>query len=294
VLPKLAGEFVGGGIDYLTITTRMGHGLHAARDFAFRMASKEFAANMFGSPWRGSGYEGFKVGHLMFGERADGCIIRLGSELAAEHFVDAMRVCDNVTRVDLQGTWRVTEKPAVVIRRHYKELKRANAGKKKAPAVSMLLGHDGGVTVYSGRRSSDVYARIYDKGIQSKQDQWSNCVRYELEVKGRRSMLLSLHLVDQASHATVIPNMVLSFLEARGCALKGLQLNDRGTMLFNSLPCPRRMTDCDRSLLWLRKQVRPTVIALLERGLSSLVTDALTIHYPAKSDAVKTESDMVH
>lgn len=292
--PLLAGVLVSSGIDYITTTTKPGRTLELARKSAFRWAELELQSGMFGRPWQASGYEGFKVGQLCYGERGDGCMVRLSSELAAAHWLEALTVSDNVTRIDLQGTFRLESDPAFAIVRHYKELKRHTKRRAKGPAVSMLVGHDGSRTVYSGRRASDAFGRIYDKARESKQDQWAKCIRYELELKGRRASAVSHRI---ATGKTALPDIAfgaLRFFRERGCALAPLLKSMQQPTNVFDLGVSIRMTDIERSLTWLRTQVRPTVIALNHRGLLQSVVDSLSLQDLTPAGSGQQDAAVVH
>jgi len=274
---KISGEFVSGGIDYLTVTTKPGPAMHQARQFAFAIASDEISAGMFGRPWSSSGYDGLSVGHLTYGERYDGSIIRLGSELAHRQWTNCKSFADNVTRIDLQATFRVTDRPLNVIQRHYKELQRFTRQRTKGPAVSMLLGHDGSRTVYSGRRASNIYGRVYDKALESKMDQWSNCVRYEVELKGNRARSVFHQLTPGEAAIAEASLASLEFFAGRGAVVSPLLKSIPSSTTVVDLKCFDRVTDISRSLAWLRNQVRPSVIALADRGLLQSVIESLSM-----------------
>jgi hypothetical protein len=290
----LAGEFVSAGIDYLTITTRPGALLEKARSLGFRLAESEIQTGMFGRPWSSSGYDGFRVGSLSYGERHDGCMMRLGSELAHAHWLEALSCGDNVTRIDLQVTFRLSCDVAAAIGRHYRELKRFTNQRAKGPAVSMLIGHDGSRTVYSGRRSSDRFGRIYDKGRESNLAQWSNCIRYEVEFKGDRARAVSSSLAGRPHRMNDIALTSLVFFRDRGTSCRPLINGIPCPATFVESPAPVKLNDTARSLAWLSNQVKPTVIALVNRGLLDSVRDSLSLRWPMQDGPTIEEPRLVH
>jgi len=233
---------------------------------------------MLGMPWNASGYEGFKVGHLQYGERYDGCLLRLGASVAHSHWQRAFALARKCTRIDLQVTFRSVEEPGVVIHRHYKELLKHNRKFKKAPAVAMLLAHDGSRTVYSGRRSSDVFGRIYDKHKESGLKEFQNCVRYEVEFKGRRAQAMAHRLITSSNPQLETVGHVCRMYSNRGCSLRRLTNAFRGCTSIDALTCPVLPNDVDRKLQWLRVAIRPTVALVAERRGIDTIQELFGLH----------------
>lgn len=265
-MPTLKGKLLCAGVDYITATQIPSDELELLRAVALSLAEVEMSLGMFGKPYAASGYQGFKVGHVSYGEREDGCMIRLGGPCAASHWRRVYELCGHVTRIDLQATYAVTPEPPATIKKHYDELMRWSMAHKMRLEPEMMLGRNRAYTVYSGKRVSDTFLRIYDKGRQSKMGQFEGCVRYEGEFKGKRAQLLAHRLSlaqDEYRHADAI---ALGLLTARGCCLTGLSRSFYdSTSLRKWLQCPAKLTDVERSLKWLGVAVRPTVDAIVRR-----------------------------
>src|SRR5258705_6239234 len=74
-----------GGVDWLTVTRADRFRIEKAQELAFALTAVELSMGMYGKPWHQSGYDGFACGHVQYGERTDGCIVRLGSIRSEEH-----------------------------------------------------------------------------------------------------------------------------------------------------------------------------------------------------------------
>ena len=275
-MPLLKGDLFCAGVDYLTVTQLPGVECESLRLLALSLAESELANGEFGKPYAGQGYQGFKVGHVIYGERDDGVLLRLGGPTAAAHWRRAYEFANHVTRLDLQATYRVTPEPPQAIRKHYDELMLWSKSHKGRLEPEIMVGRGDAVTVYSGKRISDTFMRIYDKGRQSKLGYFDGCVRYEGEFKGKRAQLLASRLYlakDEYNHARAI---TLGLLRARGCCLTGLSNSfyDR-TSLRKWLQCPAKLTDLERSLRWLGVAVRPTVDAIVRRKGDGVALRAL-------------------
>lgn len=254
-----AAAFLTAGIDWFTGTAKSADAVERLRDAALSLAEVQIADGFFGRPWRQSGYEGFAVGHLQYGERDDGCCIRLGSHVAASHWHRCYEFCENVTRLDVQSTWRYPSDCGPVIQRHYAQMLRHAKQFKKAPALSMLCDSLGGRTVYSGRRASDNFGRIYDKGRESKEAQFDRCVRYEVELKGDRCKLLARDIQRVVPSHEALADITLKFFRKRGCLLDSLYTSLGRFTSLDDIHISAGPTDVQRSLRWLATSVGPTV-----------------------------------
>ena len=274
---KLSGKLFEAGVDYITVTCAELLHIDRARRLALSLAEWELAANMLGRPFNANGYQGFKVGSLQYGERDDGSMLRLSGDLAAKFWQRAYDVADNVTRIDLQCTYKVTEAPAVVVGRHYKELCRKKAKLKRGPEVSRIQKKSGGYTVYSGVRQSDRWGRCYDKEAQSKLPRYLGCVRYEEQFGNERALKVATGIRRTSLSMNDIAVEVLRFFSERGAGVRSLQeqLDLAATAVDSSL-C-KRTSDITRKYQWLEKCVRPTLRMLAARGELELIEKALSL-----------------
>jgi len=149
------------------------------------------------------------------------------------------------------------------IKRHYKE-------RNDGPKITEWKDNTGGRTTYLGSRQSALYFRAYDKGAQSGDQNYDGCVRLELEVKNGlcRSVIESLLSYDCIPAGVV--GILTLFIQKRGGA--PLTVNTRHTSLYE---VSQRLPDSLQSLTWLNKQVRPSVIKLIEMNLIEETLDAL-------------------
>lgn len=271
----LSGSLVESGVDYLTVTCREPQAIERARLLAIEMAVSEDSAGMMGCPWSANGYEGYKCGSVVFGERNDGCMVRVGGHLASLNWWKLYAVADNVTRIDLQATFRTTEQPATVVHRHYQELQRAHKMQRRGPIVSRTTNSKGGYTAYTGSRTSDVFGRIYNKEAQAKLEYYRGCVRYEVQFNKARARKVSRGVNSNFLGEKQMACEVLSFFAKRKVKIKPLYeaIGAHPTIVDTSLP--RRSSDLEKRFAWLSVAVRPTVEMMIDRGLSSELLKAL-------------------
>jgi DNA relaxase NicK len=145
----------------------------------------------------------------------------------------------------------------------------------KRLSYTQFLNSKGGATLYVGSRHSQFCGRFYDKGIESGQAAAGKILRYEVEIKKPAStkvasVLLGDILAGEASQEEITKYVFHWFM-------------DRGvTPLFKAVGSPYAIeigakleTTNERKLRWLRTQVAPTVVRLLECGLREEISAAL-------------------
>jgi len=268
-------ELVSIGVDYLTVVGHSKEAVESMRTIAFGLVEVELSAGAFSRPLGFAGYEGFQVGSVYYGERDDGCIVRIGGHLAAAHYHRLLEVADNVTRIDLQTTCRLDGNVSKFIRHQFAMHRRFSNRFKKAPMPSLFIGRDNSCTMYSGSRQSDRYGRIYDKGAESGLKQWQNCVRFEVEFKGKRARRIAHGLSEHLTDIFVLSRTVWSFFSVRGLLIKFESIFSTSREFLNSSVVRAKCLDVDRLLAWLNKSVRPSICRLQSRGFSERLRLAL-------------------
>lgn len=271
--PKL----VHAGVDWLTATCTQRESAELMRPIALALADVQLHNGYFGRPWSQSGYEGFNVGHVQFGERPDGCCIRLGSYMAQAHWRRCYEVADNVTRFDVAATFQYESDVAKVIQAYYAPLRLWSKDHGGKPMVSMLCDSAGSRTVYSGRRSSDLFGRIYDKGRESGLVQYDRCVRYEWELKGKRSRVLAFEVFRNGTQSHDLAHYVVNLFSKRGVCLQPELKSLRPSRTIVHPQASVCVTDVQRSLQWLRSCVGPTVERLSQHLTADEIFDALRL-----------------
>lgn len=123
--------------------------------------------------------------------------------------IHANREDSRITRIDLAFDLLDT---GFNIQQRYNELKSGNV-KCSTSRANLVVGLDGGQTLYVGSRQSDKFLRIYDKAAEmSIPGDW---VRVELEVKGDTARALGTQLVNasELTMARVAKQMLWSMVQ---------------------------------------------------------------------------------
>jgi len=258
------------GVDYLTTTTTEPERARLLLVQADSLISQERRRGFFVKGWSMSGYSGFSCGRVQAGERHDGAIVRLSSEMADTHWWQLFQTTGRASRIDIQVTCRMSDNPTQNILRLSEDAHRFYCGRRDGPKLTLWTDNNDGATLYVGSRSSDYYFRAYNKESESSLEEYERCVRLELEVKHRASVPLINWLSDGESVHNRIKDRIAGYMDQHGI-LHNLADCSSGFACESQSRAP----DCLKSLEWLRTQVKPTVQRLLECNMENAVRDAL-------------------
>lgn len=263
------------GCDWLTCTWKRDNHFstsHIEDVIAFERALMRNGHTQEVSQWQG--YYGRKTGSFFVGERDDGYCVRVSGSLAHQAFTSIFRPDMHVSRLDIAVTvWLTPSSSEVGINALVAARIAKLAGKAKNPAkITHYESDDGGFTLYIGRRTSRMYARLYNKEVESGDMYYEGAWRYELELHNSTATETALELFH-----SLFPT------EEAICSCVWAYYHTKGILpVFPTFPnglevvLPRREeTTVERSLRWLEQQVKPTVARLSAIGYTSSVLAAL-------------------
>ena len=270
------------GVDWLTATCLPMENRGRFRDCAYDILSAEMEAGNFGKPWRWRDYEGVTCGQVDIGERYDSAIVRLRGRVAAKNWRDVFNLSTQISRVDFQSTIRTDfdnlEWLGSILRRAEKRPR----GQLAKPVITGIFGTDGAATVYFGSRQSSRFARIYEKGVESGEEHYRGCLRFELEMKGKVATANCRQASRVPSELAYVGERLREYF-SRNDAVTALALERvygpmnaaclKTSGMYERLP--GSSTDCSRRLRWLESAVRPSILALIRRGMLPAVVAAL-------------------
>lgn len=244
-----------------------------------------------------SGYRGMAAGEVSWGVRRDGCLLRLSSDAAKEHWAQVYGLATNVSRLDVQVTVQPVTGPTKRLLSHHKELRRKRRAVGRPPKFKFWYGPDGPEAMTLGSRTSDWFGRVYDKFIESGLPEWLGCLRYEVELKRFAASDIASKLDHTEEPHILIEALVSSFVAARGCRLplhvidspappapgdsqdfykQSLRRRNHSSKFLESSPLIAVGTGKTRKrLIWLTNAVKPTVQALMDQGQQDLMLEAL-------------------
>lgn len=213
---ETTGRLVSVGVDWITavgdLDSHNGGLLEKAAVLASQRAQEGFELR----PWGMSGFSGSTTDGVQFGVRDSEVIVRLSSNVAHSEWRKIYALADHVTRIDFEVTAAIIGLVGRRVREHFREASRHGAGKKSSPAATLVHCNKGGDTVYVGKRASHRFGRIYDKFAESKDPAFVNCLRYEVEFKGRLAEMMTKDVFLGGSEMVRIGSHVRTFFADRG------------------------------------------------------------------------------
>lgn len=277
-------ELIEVGVDYIRVTTNK----EGDNEYLERIGY-EYQAGLpregdITKPCSKLGYDGSSSGTSFIGRRPDGVMFQISGRVPARclHALDFDRV--HVTRIDLQFTVRL---PQYSNDFGYRNLLAAEKwrdeqeNKLNWAKIRRIDGRGAGDTVFIGSRQSESYGRLYDKHMESRDNEYKTCWRYEVEYKGTKAVRAASILAGRKWAARTIYSM---------CAAQFTEWGfPRLLHPVESIELPirdRDKSDTARKLEWLKKQVAPTVTELIDYGYED---DVLCSLFPFHLDRFKRE-----
>jgi Replication initiation factor len=271
----LQGNIVSAGIDY--ISTSMPREAQNAAEWYGKCLTYLQTIARDGNELKSAkrlGYEGWSSGGSFAGERDDSYFCTISGERAQAGFTAVYSRNAHISRLDVQCTIRTDVEDTSTAIRARDAVKVSNAALGGARQRNAILIEDlkGGATCYIGSRASLQFARIYNKEAESKEEQYKNCWRYEVQLKNALATKVAEQFVmseyNQPSHAATF---VRQWIRKRG-----VKAPWKAEAELYALPTPEKHnSDVETRLTWLREQVQPTIRRLLKLGLRDSILVAL-------------------
>lgn len=220
------------------------------------------------------GYTGISSGNCFIGRRDDGYLAQFTGSYA-DGLISGLYDADcHIPRIDVQVTAQYAVMPPDEVNNAYIAATRAN---NELPAarrrkLTTICGSDGGATLYIGSMSSEQRGRMYNKEVQSEDITYTRCWRYEVVFKNH----LATRVAERIATSEIDPSELCMRIVAAWYRARGVQLNWDTGVAHEVLPLQRSLpTDLERSLSWLRQQVRPTIRRLCEAGMRDTLVEIL-------------------
>jgi hypothetical protein len=140
----------------------------------------------------------------------------------------------------------------------------------KPPIAQYFQNTEGGETIYIGKRTSDLLTRIYRKRVEGQ-----DCLRWELEIKGRlaRGLQEQNILSDPHVRATFARAVLAGYPDAVQASLE--MFAERIDEPTGEVSRKRAEADDDATLLWFRRTVVPALKKAMRGKLREEVLELL-------------------
>lgn len=257
------------GIDWLTLTSKRRGVSNALEEWGKGVLAQERATVGQSTVARRLGYVGLKVGSAFLGTRPDSVMFQLSGPRCTPLAQEAIRLSDNVSRIDLQTTVWTEGEEVDLSGWTFKQMIANRPAGPQAGALTLISNYPYGGTLGINRRSSDAYARLYDKSVEANLGAPRLVWRYELELKGIKARGLAERLAEYGTHPTHVNKLVHDFYTTKGVApafpLVSSQLN-----FGPSIATPERDV-----LTWMRTSLSKTIAKAIHKHGRQVVLEAL-------------------
>lgn len=274
---KTFGVTYSSGVDWLSMTTTDG-----PTELEFYRMFKRYSERfpVLEVPWSHfGGFHGRECNQMAVGTSENyGTLIKSSGKGGDDLFRFAMlaNLKDiRVTRIDLRVDlfFSPNDEMKGVIEELYRENKDSKARK-----YTFMDNSNGGSTLYVGSMSSNVFGRIYDKGVERGTHSPGTWIR--LEVVNRKPLgdevyqLIEEEYKKNGSATDLIRDYVVNWFNNRNAVIVSRET------IVEEVTSPREETPLERKLKWLERSVRKTVDVLRRSGYDKEVREALGIDLP--------------
>lgn len=252
--------------DWLTFTVS---GAQHIRSVCARVETMMRAERIAGNrqiPFRVGEYLGMRCGRVRQAQSASRVLVQLSGDVAALHLDWALLHAHHVTRLDLAVTVQTVDYEPEHATDAYKQAVAFRLDHPTSSVPSVIVNGAGGQTFYLGKRTSDLYFRLYDKEQECRASddadaltRYARAWRYELELHDDAATRVAYVLPTSAGRALWIESYVHKYL----C--------DHGVVpIWTAGQTPvhvggfRRRSDRESRLDWLSRSVAPTIRWLID------------------------------
>lgn len=267
--PTIPHDILSSGVDWITATAQKGSTRWDMQQYADNQRRRLMDAGEPITTGYRLGYYGWQCEGFFHGNREGGSIVVASGAVAHNVFRAVSDIADNISRLDVQTTVSFPiERPHLGIQA-YAALKSGSPSKVRLKNVTLITSQPQGETVNLGKRSSDQYARLYDKATESRVGEARSVWRYEVEYKRRQAGAVAARLRGDTPAEMVALSVVHEHFNARGVA-----------PVFTPSPtfCPQKPmpTNLDRNILtWFEQSLSITVARAVHRHGLERVLEAL-------------------
>lgn len=256
-------------LDWITCTASADGSSEALWAVGERVLTENEAEGYKATRWQAHGYRGWNSDGVRCGARASGSIVSLSGLKCRDEWKQALAAAEHCSRVDLAVDVHLYAEVPSLPRDCYVSLFHKPPGNGRPAQRTLILNSNGGSTLYIGSRTSDRFARLYDKGIEQKASSAGRWYRLELEVKGNSAHPLAVGLLATPAHRDECLSVVAEYFQHKAMLIIAAK---SPALICNE---GRNPTTADKQLHWLSSQVRGTILELtrtvgLPRVLSAL------------------------
>jgi DNA relaxase NicK len=246
-------KLIDAGLDYLRITAIDPHAQNKMEEAYWKIDRSDAALGYKGHAAGMFGFRGRACRHSFIGDSEEWRMFQVSGCRAKDYAYLAAFDC-KATRIDLQVTISYDGANVnQIIREKHDAALAAPAKEGRRPMVKGIMQNGAMQTVYIGSRSSEWYFRIYDKFAESSKEEYKNCVRFEIEIKGKAAKTLWKHIQAEQKGVAWLVGLLVAQFKARGVEIEGM-----GDWKEQDFVQPREKSSVERTMSWIRRAVAPS------------------------------------
>jgi hypothetical protein len=280
-------EIIEARLDWISATVKPGQRAEVVKGRVAAWIDAQVAEGNDRKVFKSPFYEGTRTRGIAFGERRDDILVTLSGDTAQKWGPTLVTWADNISRLDIQATFREPDLSAdwaTYVNHAAKSDNRVKAGQLSTQLIKTT---PRGVTAYIGTGGSGKMCRVYDKAAESNDIYPPGAWRWEVQYRHERAHKVAWKLLDGSYLPMTILAAVGSAFQDYRITLPALCLplgwKDRG---------PSSRTDDDRRLEWLRTSVAPCVEKLGDHYGYAVVMTALGLG--AITDTLNGQDEDLH
>lgn len=247
------------GLDWLTATSANTEVQEAMQSLWEQIIDEREVHSKYIKKGSWQQYIGQTIPHGFIGSRDDGVLVRLSGDLAYDYATLFIDLGCRPSRVDVQATVRATIPPNEIINTLYHSARQHKPSIGRTPKLKMFTNREAVEGLYVGSRNSEVFLRTYDKYLESREEEYKDCVRFECELKSFAARAFA----DKASILPVDRLMYIDLLKTL-YSQRGMDIPVDGSGSEVVLHKTSSQTGVESKMWWLSTQVAPTVRHLVE------------------------------
>lgn len=250
----MSAKRIDAGLDYLRVTSEDARDHNNMEEFYNKIARGDVALGYKEHSAGAFGFFGHATRHALLAKRADRKMLQVSGSRAKDGLY-MLSATSQATRLDVQTTVRLSEQSvSSYIKTLHAILLEGKNREGRQATIRAIQTNGEYQTIYIGSRASDWYMRIYDKYAESGKEEYRDCVRFEIELKGRVAKGIWKYMHQNGKGVVYL----LKVLEARFAEF-GIEIPDKeGWEKEQFRPAPEQKC-IEKTLRWLETSVAPSV-----------------------------------
>ena len=244
---------VGVGVDWLSMSCNRPAAMARLQDWSYERFGELLRDGWDARPVFDHGRSGYSIGSVAVLTGRTDVLVQLSGEAASRDWRTVAIEATGCGRIDLQATVRPASGAGSLAVSGYRSAQGSSASRGRRPVATLITTSKGADTLYLGRKISDQFARLYDKGSESGSAEYEGCWRYEVVHRRRYATATLQALLATPEERSLVSRVVHDYFSSRGVPPRF-----DATGPAACVTPPRAVPDDGRWRSWYRRSVRPS------------------------------------